>query len=448
MRGTSVKWLGLLTLLGCANSGAPPFSESVLESLVMPRLRVVQRIAGESENGELGFRFTPPVDVDGDGVSDIAAGARFTDLECTQMGTVGIWSTASGSELAHWEGHTPDSLFGHAVLLGPDIDSDGHPDVIAAAPSGSYYGNKRGALFARSARTKRLLWSRLGVKKEGLGWDLALADDHNGDGTNDFFAGAPAGPGRGRVYLLSGKTGTVLSTFESPTDASQFGWYVDTVADADADGRRDLIVGAPDTPNGDRRAAGAVYVISSRDGRRLQQWSGTSERGNFGEIVAGLSDLDGDGHDDVVVGEPYQGVGSRETWDPGSVSVFSGASGKRLFRWDGRQPGELYGRAVAAAGDMDADGIVDIAIGAPWWNNERREKAGRFEVRSGRDGGVISSVVGEGSEDWLGWHIVPAANVGRDQRRGLVVSALRRHENGLRGAGAIYVYEIVSDGDA
>ena len=143
--------IGLLATLGAGCGGAAPAGAGggasepprslAAEAL---RLELVLRLVGEAPEGELGFRFGPPRDVDGDGISDIAAGARFTNLEWTGMGTAAVWSSADGREIAYWEGHAQDSLFGHSVVIGSDVDGDGHPDVVAAAPNGKYFDVYRG----------------------------------------------------------------------------------------------------------------------------------------------------------------------------------------------------------------------------------------------------------------------------------------------------------------
>jgi hypothetical protein len=62
----------------------------------------------------LGFRFGEPLDVDGDGRADIAAGARFTLQQKTfQNGTAAVWSGANGTLIRSWDGKFPDGLFGH-----------------------------------------------------------------------------------------------------------------------------------------------------------------------------------------------------------------------------------------------------------------------------------------------------------------------------------------------
>jgi hypothetical protein len=426
-----------------AESG-PPGAERAAEARAVVEapleLSLLLRLTGEARGGELGFRFGPPRDVDGDGIADIAAGARFTNLEFTGMGTVAVWSSGSGRQIAYWEGHAQDALFGHSVLIGPDADRDGHPDIIASAPNGKYHEVYRGVIYARSAATGRLLWSVVGETSEGIGWHLALAGDQNRDGTADIFAGLPGSGVTGKVYLLSGRDGAVLRSFASSGENDQFGWYADAVPDLDGDGLDDLIVGAPSAQSEAAGGVGAAYIYSSAKGNQLRAWHGRQVNGQFGEVVCALPDLDGDGAAELAVAAPYRPLSPEEEPLPGEVFVFSGASGGTLRHWVGRQRGELYGRMVASAGDADGDGVGDIAVAAPWYGAGGREKAGRFELRSGRSGEILAAVEGEREGMWLGWHMVPGENLGREQRRGLVVSALRSEENGLPAAGAIIVY--------
>src|SRR5262249_23933545 len=158
--------------------------------------------------GELGFRFGEPVDVDGDGHADVAAGARFKLQQKTlQNGDATVWSGATGKPIRSWDGEWPDGLFGDWVMLVPDLSRDRRPDVIIAAPHGSLYGRMRGIVVARSIATGKEIWRRDETESENLGWDLTLAGDQNGDGLPDLFVGAP-GADDGRVRLLSGKDGT------------------------------------------------------------------------------------------------------------------------------------------------------------------------------------------------------------------------------------------------
>jgi hypothetical protein len=399
-------------------------------------------IPGTRANGELGFRFGSPRDVDGDGIAEIAAGARFTDLDLTQMGTVAVWSSAGGVELAAWDGLAQDALFGHSVLIGSDIDRDGRPDIVASAPNGRYRGIHRGVVLARSVLSGTTLWSVAGEPDEALGWHLALAGDHDGDGIEDILAGAPGKGERGMVYLLDGRSGSTLASFASNERDDQFGWYV-SAADLDGDGLEDVLVGAPSAGTPEAPRSGAAHAISSAGGRSLHVWRGREANGQLGEVVAALSDVDGDRVPDVGVSATFHPNLTGDERLVGEVAVFSGATGKEIFRFRGRQSSELYGRMLAPAGDVDGDGTGDITIGAPWWKSpDGGERTGRFEVRSGRSGEIILAEEGDRAGLWLGWHITAGENLGAARENGLVVSALRSEENGLPGAGSIRVYAV------
>src|SRR5436309_3768092 len=197
---------------------------------------VARRIAGSVRNGELGFRFGEPLDVDGDGHADIAAGARFKLWHGTQQnGSATVWSGASGAPIREWDGEWNDGLFRHWVMPVPDLSGDGLADVVIAAPHAQVDGIARGILVARSPKTGEELWQHAETAGENLGWDLALAGDQNGDGRVDLFVGAPAELS-GRVYLVSGKDGSVLRTYAPATHGGTFGWYVDRLDDLDGDG--------------------------------------------------------------------------------------------------------------------------------------------------------------------------------------------------------------------
>jgi hypothetical protein len=399
---------------------------------------VARRFAGEVPGGELGFRFGEPLDVDGDGTADVAAGARFTLENGTQQnGSATVWSGATGAPLRSWRGELTDGLFGHWVLPTPDLDGDGLADVIITAPTARVDGNVRGVVAARSPATGKEIWQRSGKDTENLGWDLAPAGDQNGDGIADVFAGAPS-VDAGSVKLLSGKDGTVLRTYAPPEDVQSFGWYVANAGDLDGDGRADLAVGAPLEPGIAEAKMGGAWVLSSRDGRVLQHWQGTTKLDGFGEIVALLGDLDGDGVGELAVSSPRTNDQTRAL--PGEVFVYSGKTGKQLRHWTGTQPGELYGRMVVSAGDVDGDRVDDVAIGAPWYGVGERKRIGRLELRSGRTGKLLYELIGDEADAWFGWHVRRAPDPEGRERPALLVVALRHSVDGEAAAGVLDLY--------
>jgi len=75
---------------------------------------VARRFAGTVPQGELGFRFGEPLDVDGDGHADVAAGARFKlQQKVLQNGSATVWSGKTGALIRAWDGEWREGLFGH-----------------------------------------------------------------------------------------------------------------------------------------------------------------------------------------------------------------------------------------------------------------------------------------------------------------------------------------------
>ncbi len=424
--------LGCLSIPGLAFPGTTPCSAPGTGWCV------ARRIAGSVPQGELGFRFGEPLDVDGDGRADIAAGARFKLQQKTlQNGSAAVWSGASGALIRAWDGEWPDGLFGHWVMPVPDISGDGLADLIIAAPHAPVDGRMRGLLVARSPKTGKELWKRAETESENLGWDLTLAGDQDGDGYVDLFVGAPSGDS-GRVYLLSGKDGSVLRTYSPREGAGSFGWYVARLDDLDGDGRPDLVVGAPFAADAGGAKVGGAWVLSSASGRELYHWRGTDRRGGFGGVVAAAGDLDGDGKGEIVVAAP--GTEDQTRTLPGELRIHSGATGKELRHWSGSQPGELFGRMVVAAGDLDGDGVEDLAIGAPWHRRGSADRVGRVELRSGRSGKVLGELWGDEADCWFGWHIRRAPDPDGRGRPALLISSLRHPVGGKVGVGVLDLY--------
>jgi hypothetical protein len=336
-----------------------------------------------------------------------------------------------------WDGGPSDGLFGHWVMPVPDISGDGLADVIIAAPHEPVDGRMRGVVVARSPKTGAELWKRAETESENLGWDMALAGDQNGDRYTDLFVGAPSGDS-GRVYLLSGKDGMVLRTYAPPKEAGAFGWYVARLDDLDGDGHPDLAVGAPWEADEHGVTVGGVFTLSSASGRELHHWTGTDRRGGFGQVVAAVGDLDGDGKGEVVVAAPATEDQARTL--PGELRIYSGATGKELRHWSGSQPGEQFGRMVVDAGDLDGDGVDDIAIGAPWHRRESSDKVGRVELRSGRTGKVLTELSGDELDCWFGWHIRRAPDPDGHGRPALLISSLRHPVDGQVGVGVLDLY--------
>jgi hypothetical protein len=163
-----------------------------------------------------------------------------------------------------------------------------------------------------------------------FGNSLAALGDINGDGTPDLAVGADTEEvgskgGAGRVYIVSGATGEVLRTLSSP-NAEEDGYFGNSLAalgDINGDGTPDLAVGAGWETVGAMDEAGRAYIVSGATGKMLRTLSSPNaeEDGYFGESFAKLGDVNGDGTPEFAVGADGETVG--ETKDAGRVHVFT-----------------------------------------------------------------------------------------------------------------------------
>jgi hypothetical protein len=166
-------------------------------------------------------------------------------------------------------------------------------------------------------------------------------------------------------------------------DDDLFGSAVAIIGDLEADGVVDLAAGAPGTDDGgsDR---GAVWILfMNRDGTvDLEQkisatdgkFNGTLQDGDeFGRAVTGIGDLNGDAILDIAVGAPGDDDGGT---DRGAVWILflnqdgTVRSEAKISEKDGNFRGALddgddFGAALAVLGDLDGDGVADLAVGAP-----------------------------------------------------------------------------------
>jgi hypothetical protein len=165
---------------------------------------------------------------------------------------------------------------------------------------------------------------------------------------------------------------------------SGFGGRILPLGDVNEDGVPDLAIGAPLDPvvGAD---PGRLFVVCGRTGtllwhRPLQM---EIERPQYLPRVDGL-DLDGDG-----LGERFA-----PTENDGPVVAWSSRTGERLFVMHHDAPGgyvEDFGASVAPAGDLDRDGLVDVAIGCSEFGFDRGD-AYAAELFSGRDGRRLLSI--------------------------------------------------------
>ncbi len=269
-----------------------------------------------------------------------------------------------------------------------DLDGDGLDDLLLASSDEddstagmlAFLGPVAGTLSAEDAdfgletpygQGCRWLVPRGAGDVDGDGWqDLALADGC--DSTASLTTGA--------VHLalgpLTGASSTVepSSSWYSGAENDAAGWGMASAGDVDGDGRPDLVVGVP-LLDGDQDDVGGAYLLldAALSGEHSLLDAelcvvGDGSWSYLGYAVAGPGDLDGDGLAEVALGAMQ---GSSE----GQVHVFDGASlasmsgtvaiGDADAVLTGARSGDRAGSALAAAGDHDGDGYRDLWVGAP-----------------------------------------------------------------------------------
>ena len=177
-------------------------------------------------------------DVDGDGHAEVIVGADTEDVDVPDQGRVYVFD---GIGVLRYTLDTPDpnrdcaidtitvecNRFGVSVA-GGDVNGDGYADIIVGAnaePLSRGGNGGQGRLYVFSGRDGSLLW-RLDAPnpsstREVLFGSIVAAGDADGDGVADIAAGALwESVGRvldqGRVYLIHGERG-VRVTFETPS---------------------------------------------------------------------------------------------------------------------------------------------------------------------------------------------------------------------------------------
>lgn len=295
--------------------------------------------------------------------------------------------------------------FGTRIASG-DFDGDGYGDLATGIPAD--WGSEVGATYGYAR-----------------GWV-------------SIIYGGPEGLASARSQLIDQND---LPIDEQAEDGDRFG-YALAAGDFNNDGRDDLAIGAP----GDEHDAGSIFLVfGSDDGIKTEgaqhfarrcwqvlQLCSQPDAMNFDSTFFGdaltTGDVNGDGFTDLIVGVRHYDhldaieidIGGQWTFegfvDVGVLEVFTGgADGLSDVPYQRRIPyfeyeldsvvegcslfpscsGYRFGASVAA-GDINGDGIDDVAIGAPGFNYGLVFLSGTVYVMYGSSDGLKT----DGTQRW------------------------------------------------
>ena len=386
---------------------------------------------GSAQDDRLGVSVGNAGDVNNDGINDIILGAPedgfIFDL---REGYARVLSGADLTPLFTYDGVTPAGGLGLAVDGAGRVNADAFGDVIVGAPfDGS---NQAGVVRVLSGANGLPIWTITGGPNDMIGQKVSWVGDVNNDGRDDFMFGAPAaspnGPSSGFASVYSGANGQMLYTYSGSNTGDRVGAAIAGVGDLNNDGHDDFIVGSS--------AVGAT-VYSGQSGSPLfPTFTSLVADDVYGGTVAGIGDVNNDNVPDFAIGATQDG--SIFTQAPGYVELRSGTNGVLLRTLTGDSISDRFGVAIDGAGDVNNDGFDDVIIGA---DQVPLSFAGYARVYSGADGSTLHTFLGDSSADHFGQTVAGLGDADGNGRMEFLIGASFASPGGLIKAGIGRLWE-------
>ncbi|WP_263168568.1 FG-GAP-like repeat-containing protein [Streptomyces sp. SCSIO ZS0520] len=365
-------------------------------------LRVTQSTSDLPGTPEAGDRFGASValvDLNGDGIAELLAGAPGEDItgRGTDAGTVlalGGSKSGPGPGSTVLTGPSASAAYGRSVAAA-DLTGDGNKEIVIGGTD---------KVVARVAQGEDSMVTTVVAEPMGGRAPVLATGDFDSDGTADlavayWTAGEPFTQSHVRLWTWDAEQ-SAMANFWNTDNA---GVTALAAGDFDGDGHEDLALGECreiadeniDDPCGPEELArgGGIHLhygspASGSFGSRTQTLNqdtagvpGAAEDGDrFGAALA-VADVDRDGRDDLIAGAPGEAIGTEAgagaAWllRGGAQGLLDSGGTATSVAWNQdtagvpgtAEAGDTFGAAVAA-GDHNADGVPDLTVGSPGEN--------------------------------------------------------------------------------
>jgi len=393
-------------------------------------------MTGEAASSQFGYSVSDAGDVNGDGYSDVIAGAynysSSTGRAYIYFGGASMNNTADVT----MTGESAFSNFGNSVSGAGDVNGDGYSDVIAGA-YGYNSSTGRAYIYFGSASMNNIADLTFTGEASGiqLGQSVSEAGDVNGDGYSDVIIGANVfSTFTGKVYICFGG----LSMDNSP-DASitgeaagnQFGYSVSAAGDVNADGYSDVIAGAWGYSTNTGRAYLFDYFMKGHIVPEITV-SGEALNNYFGRSVSAAGDVNGDGYSDVIVGAAGYSANTGRAYIYFGGEILNNIADLTLT---GDATGIYFGESVSTAGDVNGDGFSDVIVGADGYNTNTG-RAYVFYGSASMNNVADMTMTGESTNNYFGISVSTAGDVNGDGYSDCIVGA----KGYSTSTGRVYLY--------
>jgi len=337
-------------------------------------------------------------------------------------------STSNGPTL------TDEDRFGTSVANIGDLDNDGVDDIVVGARADDNNSlTDNGAVHIMFLNTDGSVDSTVEINDvtangpvlsngDRFGISVANIGDLNKDGVNDIAVGAlddNGGTDRGAIHIMfmdtdgSIDSATVeINSASSPgpsiIDGDFFGASITNIGDLDNDGVDDLAVGARDDDDGgtDRGAVHIMYMNTDGSIDSTVEINSATSNGpvlsdadGLGNAIANIGDLNNDGVNDIAVAANKDDAGGdlRGTIHimfmntngsiDSTVEINSSTSNGPTL-----SDGDRFGASIVNMGDLNNDGVADIAVGANSDDGTSTDRGAIHIMFLNTDGSVDSTI--------------------------------------------------------